>query len=64
MFGKRLEVARKTAGHSVAEAASRAGITRQSWYKMERGEQWPRSEQRLRAVAAAVSVTAAELLEC
>ena len=60
-FGEKLKEARISAGRTVAECADRLGTTEDVWYKYERGDRWPRTEERFRAVAFAVGVHPKEL---
>jgi transcriptional regulator with XRE-family HTH domain len=62
VFAANLRKAREAARLSVPEAAERAELSMDAWYKLERGERWP-SAANLAAVAAAVDSTPSELLQ-
>ena len=47
---------------TVRQAAQDSGFSDDAWYKLERGERWVGSEQRLHNIAHALGVHAWELL--
>jgi len=49
-------------GLSVVEAAGKADLHGDSWYKYERGERWP-SIPALQRIATAVAISPADLLD-
>ena len=53
---------RLRAGISVKQAAQASGFSDDAWYKLERGERWVGSEQRLHDIARALGVPAWQLL--
>ncbi len=53
---------RLQAGISVKQAAQASGFSDDAWYKLERGERWVGSEQRLHDIARALGVPAWQLL--
>jgi len=61
-FGKRLRSHRVRRGLSVVEAAYKADLHGDSWYKYERGERWP-SIPALQRIATAVEIRPADLLD-
>ena len=53
---------RLRAGISVKQAAQASGFSDDAWYKLERGERWVGSEQRLHDIARALGDPAWQLL--
>ena len=53
---------RLQASISVKQAAQNSGFSDDAWYKLERGERWVGSEQRLHDIARALGVPAWQLL--
>ena len=61
-FGKKLRSYRMKSGLSVSEAADRASMCGDSWYKYERGERWP-SIPALQRIASSIRARPADLLD-
>ena len=53
---------RLEAGLTVKQAAEASGFSDDAWYKLERGERWVGSEQRLHDIGRALGVAAWQLL--
>ncbi|MDG2207199.1 MAG: helix-turn-helix transcriptional regulator [Pirellulales bacterium] len=49
-------------GLTVKQAAEASGFSDDAWYKLERGERWVGSEQRLHDIGRALGVAAWQLL--
>ena len=59
---KNMRQLRLRAEITVRQAAQASGFSDDAWYKLERGERWVGSEQRLHDIARALSVHAWQLL--
>jgi transcriptional regulator with XRE-family HTH domain len=59
---KNMRKLRLRAQITVRQAAQDSGFSDDAWYKLERGERWVGSEQRLHDIARALSVHAWQLL--
>ena len=53
---------RLSSGMTVKQAAEASGFSDDAWYKLERGERWVGSEQRLHDIGRALGVAAWQLL--
>ncbi len=60
-FAANLEHYREKRELTVAEAAELAGTHRNVWYRLENGDRWVGSEERLEAIAEALGVSVSSL---